>query len=72
MKVQPRVARAISCDPIESNLVLDFSNLRYAASEGADLVRTLVKEGAEVRAASPFIQLLLGREPREDSGRSNP
>ena len=61
-----------ACGPVEGELVLDLSHLRYADAEGTNLIRMLAKDGAEIRGASPFIQLLLGSEPREDGGRSNP
>ncbi len=61
-----------ACGPIEGALVIDLSNLRYADAEGTDLIRTLAKGGAEIRGASPYIQLLLADEPGEDGGRSKP
>jgi len=61
-----------ACGPVEGDLVLDLSHLRYADAEGTDLIRTLAKAGAEIRGASRFIQLLLGSEPREHSRRSSP
>ena len=47
------------CDPIEGALVLELLNLLSADAEGIDFIRTLGRKGAEIRGASPFIQLLL-------------
>ena len=48
-----------ACDPIEGAFVLDLSNLLFADDAGIDVIRTLDEKGAEVRGASPFVQLLL-------------
>ena len=48
-----------ACDPIEGALVLDLSNLLFADDAGIDVIRTIDEKGAEVRGASPFVQLLL-------------
>jgi len=48
-----------ACDPIEGSFVLDLSNLLFADDAGIDVIHTIVEEGAEVRGASPFVQLLL-------------
>jgi anti-anti-sigma regulatory factor len=48
-----------ACDPIEGSFVLDLSNLLIADDAGIDVIHTIVEEGAEVRGASPFVQLLL-------------
>jgi hypothetical protein len=39
--------------------VIDISNLLFADDAGIDVIRTLGEKGAEVRGASPFVQLLL-------------
>lgn len=54
-----------ACDPIEGAFVLDLSNLLFADDAGIDVIHTIVEEGAEVRGASPFIQLLLETTPWE-------
>jgi anti-anti-sigma regulatory factor len=54
-----------ACDPIEGAFVLDLSNLMFADGEGIDAIRTLGEKRAEVRGASPFVQLLLDSTPRE-------
>ena len=61
-----------ACGLIEGALVLELSNLLYADAEGIGVIRTLAKGRAEIRGASPFIQLLLGDERSEDGGRSKP
>jgi len=48
-----------ACDPIEGSFVLDLSNLLFADDAGIDVIHTIVEEGAGVRGASPFVQLLL-------------
>lgn len=48
-----------ACDPIEGAFVLDLSNLLFADDAGIGVIRTLGEKGAEVRGASPFVQLLL-------------
>ena len=52
-----------ACDPIEGVFLLDLSNLLLADDAGIDVIRKLCENGAEVRGASPFIQLLLEVEP---------
>ncbi len=52
-----------ACDPIEDAFVLDLSNLLFADATGTDIIRTIVEKGAEVRGASPFVQLLLEDAP---------
>ena len=48
-----------ACDSIESSLVLDLTDLMSANTAGIDVIRTLEESGAELRGASPFVQLLL-------------
>ena len=48
-----------ACDPIEGPFVIDISNLLFADDAGIDVIRRLSEKGAEVRGASPFVQLLL-------------
>ena len=52
-----------ACDPIEGAFVLDLSNLMFLDDEGIDAIRTLGEKRAEVRGASPFVQLLLEGSP---------
>ena len=47
------------CRSIESELVLDLTGLRSADSEGIEAIHELVRGGAKLRGASPFIRLLL-------------
>ncbi len=42
--------------------VLDLSGLRGADEEGITVIRALVREGAKLRGASPFIRLLLAED----------
>ncbi len=58
----PQIRKA--CDPIEGVFVVDLSNLLFADDAGIDVIHTIVEKGAEVRGASPFIQLLLDDTPR--------
>jgi anti-anti-sigma regulatory factor len=55
-----------ACDPIEGVYLLDLSNLLLADDAGIDVIRKLCEKGAEVRGASPFIQLLLDNGRRGD------
>ena len=48
-----------ACDSIEGAFVVDLSNLLFADDAGIDTISAIVDKGAEVRGASPFIQLLL-------------
>ena len=57
----PQLRKA--CDPIKGAFVLDLSNLLFADDAGIDVIRTLGEKGAEVRGASPFVQLLLDDAP---------
>ena len=52
-----------ACDPIEGAFVIDLSNLLFADATGIDVIRATVEKGAEVRGASPFVQLLLDDTP---------
>lgn len=52
-----------ACDPIEDAFVLDLSDLLFADATGLDIIRRIVEKGAEVRGASPFVQLLLKDAP---------
>jgi anti-anti-sigma regulatory factor len=47
------------CEPIEGNFVLDLSELVFVDSAGADVIRGLRREGADIRCASSFIKLLI-------------
>ena len=53
-----------ACDPIKGAFVLDLSNLLFADDAGIDVIRAIVDKGAQVRGASPFIQLLFDDTPR--------
>jgi anti-anti-sigma regulatory factor len=55
-----------ACDPIEGVFLMDLSNLLLADDAGIDVIRKLCEKGAEVRGASPFIQLLLDNGRRGD------
>lgn len=44
---------------VEGPVVLELSNLQSADSEGAEVLSELVSLGAEIRGASPYIELLL-------------
>ena len=52
-----------ACDQIEGFFALDLSDLLFADDQGIDAIRTIVEMGAEVREASPFVQLLLDDTP---------
>lgn len=54
------------CDPIENPFALDLSSLMFADDAGIDAVQATGDKGAEIRGASPFIQLLL--DDRSEKG----
>jgi anti-anti-sigma regulatory factor len=58
-----------ACDPIGAVFLMDLSNLLFADDAGIDVIRKLCEKGAEVRGASPFIQLLLDNGRRGDGWR---
>ena len=47
------------CEPMESNFVLDLSELVFVDDAGADVIRGLRGKGASIRGASTFIKLLI-------------
>ena len=51
------------CDPIEGAFVLELSNLMFADDAGIDVIHMIAEEGAEIRGASPFVELLLNDAP---------
>ncbi len=48
-----------ACDSIRDSFVIDLSNLLFADEDGINAIRTIVDKGAQIRGASPFVQLLL-------------
>lgn len=52
-----------ACDPIEDPFVIDLSNLLFADDQGISAIRAIIDKGAQVRGASPFVQLLLDSAP---------
>ena len=60
----PAVARLYKvCDQIEGSFIIDLSNLLFADNKGIDAIRAIADKRAQVRGASPFIQLLLDNLP---------
>ena len=53
-------------DSIEGEFVLDLSGLRSADPDGIKAIRKLLRAGAKLRGASPFIQILLGNQASAD------
>jgi len=51
-----------ACAPMKGHYVLDLSKLKFADDAGAEAIRTLREEGAEIRGASSFIKLLINGE----------
>jgi anti-anti-sigma regulatory factor len=47
------------CEPMEGNIVLELSKLKFADEAGVELLRSLRKEGAEIRGGSAFIKILI-------------
>jgi len=50
-----------TCDSIKGNFVLDLSKLLFADDAGIDAIRAISKQGAKIRGASQFIQLLIDK-----------
>ena len=48
-----------ACSPIEGAFALDLSQLLFADDAGIDVIQAIDKQGAKIRGASPFIQLLV-------------
>ena len=48
-----------TCDSIKGSFVLDLSTLLFADDAGIDAIRAISKQGAKIRGASQFIQLLI-------------
>jgi hypothetical protein len=51
-----------ACEPMEGHYVLDLSKLMFADDAGAQAIRTLRDNGADIRGASAFIKLLVYSE----------
>lgn len=43
-------------------IALDLSNLRWADSDGVQLIKTFVHKGAQLQGMSPYVEMLLKRE----------
>ena len=56
------------CDPIEMPFVIDLSNLLFADDKGINTIRRIADKGAQVRGASPFVQLLLKKTSGSETG----
>jgi ABC-type transporter Mla MlaB component len=50
---------------VEGALALDLVDLRSADSAGVSLLQELLARGAELRGASPYIELLLQRQAEQ-------
>jgi hypothetical protein len=55
-----------ACNPIEKPAVIDLSNLLIADDDGINAIRAIADKGAQVRGASPFVQLLLDNASRRE------
>ena len=53
---------AAVCEPMESNFVLELSQLMFADKAAVEVIRSLHEKGAEIRGASSFIKLLISGE----------
>jgi anti-anti-sigma regulatory factor len=47
-----------TCDAINGAFVLDLSKLLFTDDAGIDVLRVISEQGAQIRGASQFIQLL--------------
>ena len=57
-----------TCLSVEGELVLDFTGLRSANPQGIEAIHEMVRGGAKLHGASPFIRLLLGDLQPADAG----
>ena len=55
-----------ACNPLEKPVVIDLSNLLFADDDGINAIRAIAEKGAQVRGASPFVQLLLDNASRRE------
>ena len=56
-------------EPITGPLALDLSELLSAEGAGIDVIRSLVRKGAETRGATPYIRMLLADVSLESGSR---
>jgi ABC-type transporter Mla MlaB component len=56
-----------ACHSIDGEFVLDLAGLLSADSAGIEAIHSLVRGGAKLRGASPFIRLLLDDQPPMDA-----
>ncbi|NOQ68574.1 MAG: hypothetical protein GQ573_00455 [Gammaproteobacteria bacterium] len=57
-----------TCDAIKGGFVLDLSNLLFADDAGIDVIRAISEQGAKIRRASQFIQLLINKTQGQQAG----
>ena len=50
------------CRSAEFPIAFDLSNLRWADSDGVQLIKTFVDKGAQLRGMSPYVEILLKKE----------
>ncbi len=60
-----------ACNPFEKPAVIDLSNLLFADDDGINAIRAIAEKGAQVRGASPFVQLLLDNASRREPDGEN-
>ena len=61
-----------TCDSINGSFVLDLSKLLFSEEAGINVIRELIEQGARIRGASQFIQLLAnGALNQETDGEEN-
>jgi hypothetical protein len=56
------------CDPVESLFVMDLANLLFADDEGISAICAIAQKGAQIKWASPFVQLLLDHALKKENG----
>lgn len=57
-----------SCGSIKEDFVLDLSKLLFADDAGIDVIRSISEQGATIRGASQFIQLLINKSAHPEDG----
>jgi anti-anti-sigma regulatory factor len=62
-EVVPELRRV--CAELESNVVLDLTDLRFADRQGVSVLRELKAQGAQLIGVSHYLGLLLGETLRD-------
>jgi anti-anti-sigma regulatory factor len=56
-----------TCKSIKGSFVIDLSRLLFADDAGIDAIRAISEQGAKIRGASQFIELLIKKHTQTES-----